>query len=72
MLVCEENTSGEKVHRVYNDFQCWTGTHIIHAAFAIISIISIISLGLIIQLTYYKPIGSANDASTKINSRADT
>ena len=46
--------------------------HIIHAAFAVLGSILIVFETLVISLTYYKPIGSANDASTKINSRADT
>lgn len=71
MLVCK-NVNNVSVHYVFEDFKCWTSSHIIHAAFAILTLQVFLGLSMIISLTYYKPMGSANDVSTKINSRADT
>ena len=71
MLVCK-NLDGKSVHYTYDDFYCWSGPHIIHGTFAILTLIVFLGLSLIISLTYFKPMGSPNDASTKINSRADT
>lgn len=77
MLVCEtpQKTTTcvgtqSSVHSIYSDFQCWTGMHIIHATFAVAGSLLLVVLGLIITLTYYKSLNSANDASAKYDPRA--
>lgn len=56
---------------LYQDFQCWTGLHIIHSTFAIAASIALIGFSMLVTLTFYKSLHSNTDASAKSDSRAD-
>jgi hypothetical protein len=73
MLVCVEGVKGGKsVHYIYKeDFQCWTGIHILHASIAIIGSIVYVLISFLITLTFYKNLYTETDASAKTDSRAD-
>ena len=73
MLVCvETNKDARRVHYIYrDDFQCWTGIHIIHASVAVICSVIYIGISFLITLTFYKNLYSASDAAAKTDSKAD-
>jgi len=59
------------VHYIFNDFQCWSGVHIIHAAIAIVSMVLFVLVTLLITLTFFKNLSQTNDAGSKTDCRAD-
>jgi uncharacterized membrane protein YbjE (DUF340 family) len=73
MLVCVEGGKDSKsVHYIFKeDFQCWTGIHILHASIAIIGSIAYVLISFLITLTFYKNLYTETDASAKTDSKAD-
>ena len=65
MLICVDS-----MHYVYG-FECWTGIHIIHAAFAILISVIFANLCVVLSLTYFKTLMSSADVSARINPRGD-
>jgi hypothetical protein len=73
MLVCVEGAKdGNSLHYIFKeDFQCWTGIHILHASIAIIGSIAYVLISFLITLTFYKNLYTETDASAKTDSKAD-
>jgi hypothetical protein len=56
---------------LFPDTQCWAGSHIIHAAFAIIVSVIFIVISMVVSLTYFESRSTSNDLAAKVTARAD-
>lgn len=56
---------------LYPTTQCWAGTHIIHATFAILISIIFVLISFGVTLTYFESRSTSNDLAAKVTSRAD-
>jgi len=70
MLVCYFH-EGRNSHYVFKDLQCWTGTHIIHGAIAVLISLVFILICLVISLTFFRSTNKSNNAAARSHSRVD-
>jgi len=56
---------------LFPETECWTGSHIIHATFAILVSIIFIVIAHVVSLTYFESRSTSNDLAAKVTSRAD-
>ncbi len=73
MLVCvDSNKVDRTVHYIFKEeYQCWTGMHILHSTIAILGSVTYIAISFLITLTFYKNLYSTTDSASKTDSKAD-
>jgi len=62
---CVKDEREMMVHYIYTEIECWTGVHVIHAAFAIIGSIVFVIITGILSLMYYEYKDSPNDSTAR-------
>ncbi len=70
MIDCHMH-DGHYANLLFPDFLCWTGQHIIHAAFALVVSVIFIIISIVVALTYFDSQSTSHDISARVNSRAD-
>ena len=56
---------------LFQDTQCWSGAHIIHAVFAILISVIFVVISMVVSLTYFESRSTSNDLAAKVTARAD-
>ena len=66
VLACVTNRqTGVMVHTYFPEIECWTGSHILHAVFAIFAIILFIAISMVFSLTYFEYRSTSNDPTAR-------
>lgn len=73
MLHCHHSDDGDGKYynTLFPEIECWHGSHLIHASFAIVISFFFITICLLVSLTFFESRTTTNDPMAKVNSRAD-